>query len=151
MLKTNVLSGLAIFSGVALLASGLAIAQDPIAQRRAHMKTVGGAAKTGGQMIKGEIPFDAKKASEVMSAVAAAWPEFVKQFPDSAKTGGETTASPKIWENRKDFDAKGLVLKAKAEAASAAAMKDAASFKTAYGEFVGTCKGCHETYRIQKK
>ena len=151
MLKLNVLSGLAIFSGIALLASGLAVAQDPIAQRRAVMKTVGGAAKTGGQMVKGEVPFDAKKASDVMTAVATGWPEFVKQFPDTAKTGGETTASPKIWENRKDFEDKGAVLKAKAEAASAAAMKDEAAFKTAYGEFVGTCKGCHETYRIQKK
>lgn len=150
MLKSNVLSGLAIFSGLALLASGLAVAQDPIAQRRAHMKTVGAAAKTGGQMVKGDIPFDAKKASDVMSAVAAAWPEFAKQFPDSAKTGGETTASPKIWTSRKDFDDKGAVFKAKAEAAAAAAMKDPAAFKDAYGEFVGTCKGCHEVFRVQK-
>lgn len=150
MPKSKVLSGLAIFSGVAILASGLAVAQDPIAKRREIMKAVGGAAKTGGQMVKGEVPFDAKKASEVMSAVSSGWVEFVKQFPDTAKTGGDTTASPKIWENRKDFEDKGAVLKAKAEAAAAAADKGADAFKGAYGEFVGTCKGCHDSYRIKK-
>jgi len=150
MLNPKVLSGLALFSGAALLASGLAIAQDPIAQRRAHMKSAGATAKTGGQMVKGEVPFDAKKASEAFSGVATAWVEFVTLFPDTAKTGGETTASPKIWSNRPDFEAKGAVFKAKAEAAATAATKGPADFKTAYGEFVSTCKGCHEVYRVQR-
>jgi cytochrome c556 len=150
MRNPKVLSGLAIFAGIAVLASGLAIAQDPIAQRRAIMKSVGAAAKTGGQMVKNDIPFDAKKAGDMMTVAAHGWGEFTKLFPDNSKTGGETTASPKIWENRKDFEARGAVLKAKAEAAATAAAQGADAFKAAYGAFVGTCKGCHENFRIMK-
>jgi cytochrome c556 len=149
MRNPKVLSGLAIFAGIAVFASGLAIAQDPIAQRQAIMKTVGAAAKKGGQMVKKSVPFDAKAAGEMMTVAAHGWDEFVKLFPDNSKTGGETTASPKIWSNRKEFEAKGAILKAKAEAAAAAAAKGESAFKAAYGEFTGTCRGCHSVFRIQ--
>lgn len=151
MMKSKVLSGLAIFAAVAVVASGLAVAQDPIAKRRDIMKAVGGAAKAGGQMVKGEAPFDGKKAAEVMSAVAGSIDEFLKLYPDSAKSGGETTASPAVWEKRADFEKLAVAFKAKAAAAATAAGKGAADFKAAFGEFGGTCKGCHEVYRVQKK
>lgn len=150
MPKSKVLSGLAIFSSVAILASGLAVAQDPIAKRKAIMKANGSAAKLGGQMIKGEAPFDAKKAAEIMSASASGWAEFAKLFPENSKTGGETRASPKIWQTRQDFEEKGGDFKKKGEAAAAAAARGPAEFKEAYGAWVSTCKGCHDTYWLPK-
>ena len=58
-------------------------------------------------MIKGEKPYDAKAAETAASTIAKNWLAFVKLFPDDSKSGGETTAAPKIWETRKDFEDKG--------------------------------------------
>ena len=46
MTKTKVLVGLAMLAGVAVSATGIAVGQDAIAQRKELMKGVGGAAKT---------------------------------------------------------------------------------------------------------
>ena len=50
-------------------------------------------------------------------------------FPDNSKTGGETAASPKIWEDTADFKAKFVKLGNDAKAASAS-VKDLDSLKT---------------------
>ena len=67
---------------------------DPIATRRNMMKGVGAATRTGGQMAKGEIPFDLVKAQEVLKTYAAAAETFHTYFPENSKTGGDTTAAP---------------------------------------------------------
>lgn len=150
MKKSNVLAGLSLLAGVAVFAAGVS-AQDMIANRKAYMKSVGGAAKASGEMIKGEKPYDAKVAAEGMTKIAAGWADFAKSFPKGTETGGETTASPKIWENAKDFGDKGLVLVKAAENAAAEAAKGPEAFKAAFGDVGKNCKGCHEEYRIPKK
>ena len=70
MSKTRVLLGLAVLAGVAVGATGIAVAQDAIAQRKELMKQIGGAAKTSSDMIKGEKPYDAKAAEGAMSMIA---------------------------------------------------------------------------------
>ena len=150
MKKSSVLAGLSLVAGLALLASGVS-AQDAIANRKAFMKSVGGAAKTSNEMIKGDKPFDAKTASEALTKVATGWTDFAKSFPKGTETGGETTASPKVWENFKDFDEKGQALAKAAEKAAAEAAKGPDAFKAAFGEFGKNCKGCHDDYRVQKK
>ena len=149
-MKTKVLTGLAVVAGLAVAASSLAVAQDVIAKRKELMKGNGAAAKAGSEMVQGKAPFDAAKAATLLTAASKGWAEFAKLFPDTSKTGGETTASPKIWETRADFEAKGVVMAAKAAAASAAAAKGPDAFKTAFGEFTATCTGCHDAYRIPK-
>lgn len=151
MSKSKLLAGLAIAAGLAVVASGATVAQDVIAKRKAYMKAVGGAAKASNEMIKGEKPFDAKVAAEHMTKVSAGWDEFSKSFPKGTETGGETTASPKIWESFKDFDDKGKAMAAAATKAAAAAAGGADAFKAAWGDVGKTCKGCHEVYRVQKK
>lgn len=151
MRNSTLVIGLTAATGLAL-ATGFASAQDPIAARKAIMKeTVGPSAKAATAMVKGEAPFDPKQAAEAMGKIAAAWPQFVKLFPDNSKTGGETTAAPKIWETRADFEAKGAALVKAAEAARDAAGKGLDPFKTAWGEVGKMCGGCHKDYRIQKK
>lgn len=75
----------------------------------------------------------------------------MKLFPATAKTGGETTAAPKIWEDTQGFESKGAVLAKAAQDASQAAAKGPEAFKTSFGEVTKLCKGCHEVYRIPKK
>ena len=151
MRNTKFVIGLAAVAGVVITAAGVATAQDPIAARKAIMKDAGAANKVVTGMVKGETPFDAKQAAEAMTKMAAAWAPFAKLFPDNSKTGGETTAAPKIWETRADFDAKGAAMVKAAEAARDAAAKGLDAFKVAAGEVGKTCGGCHKDYRIQKK
>lgn len=151
MLKTKVLAGIAAIAGVAVAVTGVAVGQDVIAQRKELMKQVGGATKTSSDMIKGDKAYDPKAAEAAATTIAENWPKFVKLFPDNAKTGGETTAAPKIWEDTKDFEAKGAVMAKAASEAAKSAANGAEAFKTSFGEVTKNCKGCHETYRIPKK
>ena len=150
MKRSSLLAGLSLAAALAVVASGVS-AQDPIAKRKEIMKGVGAAAKASNQMIKGEIAYDAKAAADSLTKVAAGVPEFVKLFPKGSETGGETTASPKIWETFKDFEDKATVMATAAATAATEAAKGPDAFKAAWGAVGGTCKGCHEVYRIQKK
>lgn len=139
-----------VLSSLSLVAlTAVVVAQaDPIATRRNTMKGVGAATRIGGQMAKGEIPFDLAKAQEVLKTYAAAADGFHNNFPDTSKTGGETTASPKIWESPAEFKAKfdewGQDI-----SKAAAATKDLPTFRAAFGDVTKACGSCHNTFRIK--
>lgn len=139
----------ALACGAALVITPALSAGDPIAERKALMKTVGFSAKAAGAMVKGEAPFDPVKAELAMRAINAAATGLPHLFPDTSKTGGETEASPRIWEDMAGFvkQAEGL---ASQSSAAIGAAKDADSFKTAFGEVTKFCKSCHESYRVKK-
>ena len=67
------------------------------------MKGVGDATKIGSAMAKGEAPFDAAKAKEILQVYANAADKMHNYFPETSKSGGETTAAPTIWENNAAF------------------------------------------------
>jgi cytochrome c556 len=134
-----------------VLAVGAATAQqDPIAARRALMKANGDQAKIGAAMMKGEAPFDLEKARAIFTAFEEAATKEPSLFPDNSKTGGDTAADPKIWENMDDFKARFAKLGADAKDAKAK-VTDLDSFKAAFGNIgKNDCGGCHEKYRIKK-
>jgi len=138
---------------VAVIAAcaGVAIAQqDPIAARRALMKANGDQAKVGAAMMKGEAPFDLDKARAIFTAFEEAATKVPSLFPDNSKTGGETAADPKIWENMDDFKARFAKLGADAKDA-VAKVADLDGLKAAFGNIgKNDCGGCHEKYRIKK-
>jgi cytochrome c556 len=123
--------------------------QDPIAARKALMKANGQGAGALAKMLKGEAPFDpavAKKAFASFEDAAAKMPTL---FPDNSKIGGETAASPKIWENMADVKARFVKLGNDAKAADAS-VKDLDSLKTAFSQLGKNCNDCHELYRLKK-
>jgi cytochrome c556 len=131
-------------------AASAAIAQgDPIAERRAVMKSVGAATATGNRMAKGEAPFELAKAQEVLKTYAAAADRMHTYYPDGAKSGGETTASPKIWENQADFRKRFDDWAADIKKA-AANTKDLDTFKAEFTTVTRACGGCHQAYRISR-
>jgi cytochrome c556 len=136
-------------AAVALGASVVVAQQDPIAARKALMKANGEQARLGTQMTKGEAPFDLAKAKAIFVTYQDAATKMPNLFPDNSKTGGETAASPKIWENKADFDAKFAKLGQEAKAAEAA-VRDLDTFKAQFPEVQKNCGGCHETYRIRR-
>jgi cytochrome c556 len=134
---------------VLALATGVAVAQlDIIKNRREIMKGVGKATGDLVKVTKGEAKFDLAQAQEAFKIYADAGKRMPKLFPDNTKTGGETNALPKIWENKPDFEAKFAKLAADAEKLGPT-VKDEASFKTAFGDVTKNCGGCHETYRAK--
>jgi cytochrome c556 len=136
-----------VLAGIAIGITGVAAQGDAIAERKKLMK--GNAQHTKGisAMVKGEAPFDAAAVNAAFtqwSATAAALP---KLFPDNSKTGGETRALPKIWDDRKGFDAQIAAF----TKASAARPKDAEALKTAFPAVAKVCGDCHEGYRAAAK
>jgi cytochrome c556 len=144
MIRT-VLATMALAIGV----TAVAAQSDPIAARKALMKANGDQAKIGAAMAKGEAPFDLEKAKKVFTTFEESGDKAPNLFPDNSKTGGETAALPKIWEDKADFNAKLAKLAADSKAA-AGSITDLDSFKTAWTGIIKQCGGCHETYRQKK-
>jgi cytochrome c556 len=137
---------------VAALAIGVtavAAQSDPIAARKALMKANGDQAKIAAAMAKGEAPFDLAKAKAAFASFQEAGEKAPNLFPDNSKTGGDTAALPKIWEDKADFNAKLAKFAADSKAARET-VKDFDSFKAALGNIGKECGGCHELYRVKK-
>lgn len=140
----------------ALVAAGLVLGltavvaqSDPIAERKAAMKAVGAATGLGAKIAKGEEAFDAAKVQGIFKTYIDTAKKMPTLFPDSSKTGGESTAAPKIWEDQAGFKAAFVKFEADATAGAAGAT-DLAGFRTAFGNVTKNCGSCHETYRIKK-
>lgn len=136
-------------AAIAIGVTAVAAQSDPIAARKALMKNVGAVTKTGGQMVKGEVPYDQTKAQEIFTTYVDASGKMPGLFPDSSKTGGDTAALPAIWTGMDDFKAKFAKFNADAKAAQGS-VKDLDSFKASFGAVTKNCGGCHETYRAKK-
>ena len=142
-------SAVAAVAVVALGTTAVLAQQDPIAARKALMKANGQGAGALAKMLKGEAPFDpavAKKAFASFEDAAAKMPTL---FPDNSKIGGETAASPKIWENMADVKARFVKLGNDSKAADAS-VKDLDSLKAAFSQLGKNCNDCHELYRLKK-
>ncbi|MCO4318380.1 cytochrome c [Phyllobacterium sp. 21LDTY02-6] len=143
---------IALIPALALaLSAASAATADPITERQALMKDQGRAVGTVTPIMKGEKPFDAaivqsalKKLNDDAQKIDAA-----TLFP-AGTDKGDTTASPKIWEDNAGFVAAIEKYKADTAAAVAADPKDLESFKTAFSQVSKNCGTCHQTYRIKK-
>jgi cytochrome c556 len=61
----------------------------------------------------------------------------------------DTEAAPAIWEDRAGFEAALLKWREAVEAAQAANPMTLEAAKATVGPVFQTCKGCHDTYRIE--
>lgn len=135
-----------------VLGVGVAAAQsDPVKTREDLMKANNDNAKVVVQMMRGQKPFDAK----AVEAAFAQWADTAKQlpnlFPDNAKTGGDNRASPKIWENKADFNAK-IAAFAKAVADNRdKAVASLDGLKITIPVVGKACDNCHEDYRLTRR
>ncbi|MBT8108990.1 MAG: cytochrome c [Gammaproteobacteria bacterium] len=121
---------------------------DPRVVRHELMEGVGDAAKVVGAMLKGEREYDAAAAAASLATFGDAAAKLGDLFPAGTETGGDTEAAPAIWEDRAGFDA---ALQDWADATAAAVTAAPATLEDAkpvLGAVFKTCKGCHDTYRI---
>jgi len=136
-------------AAVAVGATTVIAQQDAIAARKALMKATGGQTAVASKMVKGDEPFDLAKAKAVFTTYEDTAAKMPALFPANSKEGGDTTASPKIWESKADFDAKFAKFGADAKAAGAK-VADLDSLKAAFGDVSKNCGGCHNDYRVKK-
>ena len=80
--------------------------QDPVTTRENLMKENNDHARTLVRMMRGQRPFDAA----AVETAFAQWADTAKRlpglFPEDSKAGGDTRASPTIWLDKDDFDAR---------------------------------------------
>ena len=138
---------LSVIAGLVCLGVSVAWA-GPIDDRQAIMKGIAAATKKGAAMAKGEVPFDAAQAKAILQVYIDGAAKMPTLFPEDSKTGGDTSASPKIWEDMAGF--KAAFAKFAADAQAGLSASDTASFAKAFGAVTGNCASCHQTYRIKK-
>jgi cytochrome c556 len=105
------------------------------------------------KMSRGQIPFDQAAVETALNDLEKAVQTIPATFQTNPKMdlpGAEYVASPKVWENKADFDSKTPAvtrqigdLKGK--------IKDVDGLKVAWKEINDKCDGCHDTYRIHLK
>ncbi len=143
-----------ILGAIALGATAIHAADDPIKARKDLMKAVGKSVGVSVKMIKGEMDYDAAKAKEAMMAINGGADKFLTLFPEGsqepASSKSETSAKPEVWKNMDDFKKKGGALKEASGKAVEAAASGKAQFAAAFKSMIETCKGCHEKYRLKK-
>ena len=142
-------------AAIAFGASAAIAQQDPIKERKDLMKEMGQQGKIGGDMAKGDAPFDLQKAHKIFATVATnaakAPALFAQKVLDEPTADDPYTADPKIWDRMDDFKARLTRLGDDAKAADAK-VTDLDSFKTAFSNMgKNDCGSCHETYRHEKK
>ena len=132
------------------LAASAAFA-DPILDRQALMKERGKIVGGISKVVKGEEPFDAAAVLTQLQALQANAEKIDVDalFPAGSDTG-DTTASPKIWEDMAGFKAANDKYIADIKAATAAAPADVDTLKTQFGTIASNCGTCHQTYRVKK-
>jgi cytochrome c556 len=143
-------------TAIATLAIGLSVGaviaqSDPIAARMALMKGNNDNARAMIQTMRGQKPFDAA----AVEAAFAQWAETAQKlpglFPDNSKTGEKTRATPKIWENKKDFDEKAAAFGKAVADTRAQAVASLDGLKAAIPVVGKACDNCHEDYRASQQ
>lgn len=134
-----------------VVTSSVLAQSEPIAARKALMKGNNDNARAMVQTMRGQKPFDAA----AVDAAFAQWAETAQKlpglFPDDSKTGGDTHAAPKIWQDKKDFDEKAAAF-GKAVAENRDKAKESLDGLKAAIPVVGkACDNCHEDYRLSKQ
>ena len=112
-------------------------------------KEVGAATRDPGQMLQGRQAFDLAKVKASLQLYVASAQRMPGLYPAGTEQGGDTSASPKVWQTKADFDARFAQWGAASQAALAA-ITDEASFKAEFPKIVQACGACHEVYREKK-
>ena len=140
----------ATLAAVASTATIVLAQQNPILARQEIMKKSDDDLKELSRMMRGEVPYDAAKVSAAYASMEDSYKKGHGLFTENSKTGEKTRASPKIWENRADFDAKlAAFIKVAGEAKTKATNEEA--FKTVHQAVIKACDNCHADYRMRRQ
>lgn len=151
MTKTTgrTLGALVAAASIVTGSAALAGATESIKARQGAMKTVGAEMKALSAIAKKEKPFDAAAVGRSAETIAASLKTAASHFPAGSEKGDVAAeARPEIWTDAAGFAA---AFKTAGDAAAGmAAVKDEAGFMPALKALGGSCKGCHDKFRLAK-
>jgi cytochrome c556 len=145
-----------LVSAVLIAGAGAVLAQaDPIKERNELMRTLWREGlRPVALMNRGEAPFDrdvVERSFSNMTEIAGKLPPL---WPPNSVPKDPTAryySSPKIWENKADFDARLAKLASVIAENRPLAVKDLAGAKSAFEAINQTCDGCHERYQARNR
>jgi len=144
-----------VATGALLLGAGAVMADQKLAVEQDNLMRAQGKSVyvTISKMGKGDLPYDQKAIDDALAQLEASVPTIPKLFEQNPKedvVNATYGSSPKIWQNKADFDSKvPPVIKAVADLKGK--IKDQASAKAAFSTLNDACNGCHETFRLKLK
>ena len=134
---------------VCLVGTGIAFAAESLGdQREAAMKTIGKSTGALAAIAKGKTAYDAATVKTSLETISATIKTFPALFPADSQSA-DKRASPKIWENKADFEAHATKLGADADMLLAQLPADQAAVGAALGTLGKDCGACHQTYRLK--
>jgi cytochrome c556 len=138
-----------------LLGAGAVMAQQELAVQQDNLMR--SLAKSQYDVIKkmadGKQPYDQKAVDEAIASMEADVGKIAKTFevnPKQDVVNARYGASPKVWQNKADFDSK-IPAVQKAIAGVKGKIKDVKTLAAAYTEINDRCNDCHDTYRVKLK
>jgi cytochrome c556 len=138
--------------GTAVATAALAAPADVITARQQNYKAIGKAMKG----IMDELKTGSPSISTVQTnarTIAGLAPKLPGWFPAGTgpESGVKTAALPAVWQNNADFQVAAKNFAAAAQGLNAAAAKgDAAQIGDAAKALGGTCKSCHDRFRLKE-
>ena len=128
-----------------------------VKERMDAMEEIGDAMKSIGQMLRGNAEIDAGKIARSAGVIAAhSGDALTKLFPEGS-LHAPSEASPKIWQDWAGFQSIAADLNEAAAILSNLSKDNGANspegrkaLETAFGKVAGTCKSCHQDFRIKK-
>lgn len=137
-----------LFVGVSIAWGAAVAAPDAARLRHDAMEAVGDSFGALREIALKKTPFDAAVVKKNATLIHDKLKEAHGQFPEGSG-GGKSRAKAEIWSDRAGFDKS--MAEAKAAASAMAAATDEATFLAQMKALGGTCKGCHEKYRLPEQ
>lgn len=139
---------LSLMSSSAYAGSAFTDAKDSVDYRQAAFQLIRHNMADIGDMLKGEVNYDAGRVTQRATALATLttlpWQAFA--VPGTEQGGGDAKAE--IWQNLQDFNSRGDKLAQDALALKVAAESgEQANVRKAFGAFARNCKACHDNYK----
>jgi cytochrome c556 len=139
--------GALLFTPAALLAQEEAT--GVVKERMDLMETQKDAMKVLGAMAKGQVPFDAAKATAAAKEIESTSANILQLFPEGS--GGEPSeAKPEIWTQWEKFTTDTERLATAAAALEEAVSSESPEWKAKFKDVIDACKTCHKTFRAEK-
>lgn len=140
---------------VVLLGAGAVMADQKIAVEQDNLMR--GQAKSMynviGKMVKGDIPYNQAAVDAALADLEQSVSKIATVFTPNPKEDVKDAtygSSPKIWQNKADFDSK-IPPVAKAIGDVKGKVKDLDGLKVAFKSINDRCNDCHEVYRVKLK
>ncbi len=141
-------------AGLALVGGGIALAQADSTPFEILMRQQGALLyRDINNMVKGEAAFDQAKVNDAYAKLIETGNKLSISFPESSKgkssEASRYLASPKIWENPREFN-EAIAKFNKVMADNRGKANSLEELKALYPVINGACNACHDVYRSRK-